>query len=176
MTLYTIGHSTRTIEEFVSILRAHSIELLVDVRTVPRSKMNPQFNRESLPVSLANAGIEYEHRRELGGLRKPKRDSINTAWRNESFRGYADYMLTPEFRAAAAELISKAAERRTAVMCAESVPWRCHRSMIADAVVAAGHQAVHLMSESKADPHKLTSFAVLETGQVTYPGAQGRLL
>ena len=176
MTLYTIGHSTRKIEDFVSILKAHGIELLVDVRTVPRSRMNPQFNRESLPASLVEAGIAYEHRRHLGGLRKPKPDSTNMGWRNESFRGYADYMQTEEFAAALQELISLAAERRITVMCAESVPWRCHRSMIADAIVAAGHQAVHIMTQSKADPHKLTSFAVVDGGRVSYPGVQGRLL
>ena len=176
MTLYTIGHSTRQIEDFVSILKAHGIELLVDVRTVPRSRMNPQFNRESLPASLSEAGIAYEHRRDLGGLRKPKPDSINMGWRNESFRGYADYMQTEQFAAALHELISLGADRRTTVMCAESVPWRCHRSMIADAVLAAGHAALHIMSESKADPHKLTSFAVAEGGRVSYPGVQGRLL
>jgi uncharacterized protein (DUF488 family) len=174
-TLYTIGHSTRAIGEFVSILRAHRIELLVDVRTVPRSRTNPQFNRDTLPASLAEAGIGYEHRSSLGGLRKPRADSPNTGWRNLSFRGYADYMQTAEFAESLRELIALAEERRTAVMCAESVPWRCHRSMIADAFVAAGHGAVHLMSAVKADAHKLTSFAVVDGGRVRYPGTDATL-
>ena len=176
MTLFTIGHSTRKIDDFIAMLKAHGIEVLVDVRTVPRSRMNPQFNCESLPQSLAEAGIAYEHCRDLGGLRKPRPDSMNAGWRNDSFRGYADYMQTPAFEAALAALLRSAEEKRTCVMCAEAVPWRCHRSMIADAVVGLGHEAVHIMSDLKADPHKLTSFALVENGRLTYPGAQGRLL
>lgn len=176
MTLYTIGHSTRPLDEFIRILSAHGIELLVDVRSVPRSRMNPQFNRESLPEALAAAGIRYEHRRELGGLRKPRPDSQNTAWRNDSFRGYADYMETRQFANALAELIYAASECRTSILCAEAVPWQCHRSMISDAVVAAGHEVIHMLSESKAEPHRLTSFALVEDGRVCYAGAQRRLL
>jgi uncharacterized protein (DUF488 family) len=168
--LYTIGHSTHPIDEFIAILQAHGIILVADVRTVPRSRSNPQFNRETMPASLAGYGIGYEHRKALGGLRKPRADSRNTAWRNLSFRGYADHMLTDEFAAALRQLIDEAASRRTAVMCAEAVPWRCHRSMIADAFVAAGHEAVHIMSATKSDPHRLTSFAVVEGGRVWYPG------
>jgi len=176
VTLFTVGHSTRRIEDFLRILMAHKVELLVDVRTVPRSRTNPQFNRDSLPASLLASGVGYEHSPGLGGLRKPKPDSMNTGWRNDSFRGYADYMQTPEFWSALASLLRAAEARRTCVMCAEAVPWRCHRSMIADAVLASGHQSVHIMSETKADPHKLTSFAVIDSGLITYPGAQGRLL
>jgi uncharacterized protein (DUF488 family) len=173
--LYTIGHSTRLLGEFISILQAHCIALLVDVRTVPRSRTNPQFNRDSLPAALAEAGMAYEHSPALGGLRKPRPDSANTGWRNLSFRGYADYMQTPEFAAGLAALMASAARQRTAVMCAESVPWRCHRSLIADAFVAAGQQAFHIMSAAKADPHKLTSFAVVQDGRVLYPDLNATL-
>jgi uncharacterized protein (DUF488 family) len=175
LTLYTIGHSTRSLAEFISVLQSHGITLLVDVRTVPRSRTNPQFNRETLPAALAEAGIAYEHRADLGGLRKARADSPNTGWRNLSFRGYADYMQTPQFAAALQGLIVTAAQHRTAVMCAESVPWRCHRSLIADAFVAAGHHAVHLMSPGRADPHKLTSFAVITGGHVSYPDVDATL-
>lgn len=167
--LYTIGHSTRSLNEFVRILQAHGIELLVDVRTVPRSRMNPQFNRGTLPESLAEHGLAYLHKPDLGGLRHPRPDSQNYGWRNGSFRGYADYMQTPAFRRALAELQDLAATRRTAVMCAEAVPWRCHRSLIADAFLAAGHQAMHIMSETRMNPHNLTTFAVVQNGQIFYP-------
>jgi uncharacterized protein (DUF488 family) len=173
--LYTIGHSTRLLGEFISILQAHRIALVVDIRTVPRSRTNPQFNRDSLPAALAEAGMAYEHSPALGGLRKPRPDSPNTGWRNLSFRGYADYMQTPEFAAGLAALTASAARQRTAVMCAESVPWRCHRSLIADAFVAAGNHAFHIMSAAKADPHKLTSFAVVRDGRILYPDLNATL-
>jgi uncharacterized protein (DUF488 family) len=165
----TIGHSNRPIEEFIGMLKAHGVELLVDVRTVPRSRYNPQFNRETLPGSLADAGIGYRHMPGLGGLRHPRKDSANTGWRNESFRGYADYMQTPEFAENIRELLALEAGQHVAVMCAESVPWRCHRSMIADALTARGVAVEHIMSATKANPHKLTSFARVDAGQVTYP-------
>lgn len=168
-TLWTIGHSTRPIEEFIALLRAHTITELIDVRTVPRSRHNPQFNTDTLAQSLANAAISYQHAAKLGGLRKPKKDSINTGWRNESFRGYADYMQTEEFQRAVEELMAKSRLQRTAVMCAEAVPWRCHRSLISDTLVSQGWEVRHLMTEAKADRHQLTSFAVSENGGLTYP-------
>jgi uncharacterized protein (DUF488 family) len=169
MPLWTVGHSNRPLEEFVAILRAHDVEVLVDVRTVPRSRHNPKFNRETLPAELAKAGIEYRHMPGLGGLRKPRKDSPNTGWRNDSFRGYADYMQTEEFEANLQELLRLAEERRVAVMCAEAVPWRCHRSLIADAATARGAEVRHIMNAEKADPHRMTSFARVEAGKVTYP-------
>lgn len=147
--------------------------MLVDVRTVPRSRTNPQFNRDTLPGALAEEGIKYEHKKSLGGLRNPSSDSRNTGWRNASFRGYADYMQTAEFGEAVRELIGLAEVQRTVVMCAEAVPWRCHRSLIADAFIAAGHHAVHIMSSTKADSHKLTSFANVQDGCLSYPGVEG---
>lgn len=169
-TLWTIGHSTRPIDEFVSLLKAHGIQQLVDVRTVPRSRHNPQFNSEALAQSLARAAIHYRHSGNLGGLRKPKKDSINTGWRNASFRGYADYMQTNEFQRAIEELIAYGANKKTAIMCAEAVPWRCHRSLIADALTIRGWEVRHIMSETKADRHKLASFAAVENGELRYPG------
>jgi uncharacterized protein (DUF488 family) len=168
----TIGHSNRSIEEFLGILTAHGVELLVDVRTLPRSRYNPQFNRETLPGSLTAAGIEHVHMPGLGGLRHPRKDSTNTGWRNDSFRGYADYMQTAEFEQSLRDLLALEAGRRVAIMCAEAVPWRCHRSMIADALTARGVPVFHLMSATKADPHKLTSFARVEDGRVSYPSPE----
>ncbi len=170
--ILTIGHSTRTIEEFIAMLRAHGVEALVDVRTVPRSLRNPQFNSGALAGALAAAGIDYLHMPTLGGLRRPRKDSPNLAWRNESFRGYADYMQTPGFAAALDRLIEFARARRTAIMCAEAVPWRCHRSLIADALAARGVAVEHIMSEAAAKPHTVTSFARIEDGRVTYPPEQ----
>ena len=168
-TVWTLGHSTRPIEEFIGLLRAHQIRLLIDVRTVPRSRYNPQFNTDTLAQSLCEAGLRYRHLSELGGLRKPKKDSINDGWRNASFRGYADYMQTEGFERALEELMTYSTDKRTAIMCAEAVPWRCHRSLIADALVIRGWDSLHIMSETKADPHQLTSFAHLEKGSLTYP-------
>jgi uncharacterized protein (DUF488 family) len=165
----TVGHSNRPIDEFLDMLRAHNVQLLADIRTVPRSRYNPQFNRETLPASLASVGIEYRHLPGLGGLRHPRKDSTNTGWRNDSFRGYADYMQTPEFEQALDELLALATGRQVAIMCAESVPWRCHRSMVADALTARGIPVSHIMSAAKANPHKLTSFAHVENGRLTYP-------
>ena len=168
--VWTVGHSNRPLEELVRLLQAHGVDLLVDVRTVPRSGYNPQFNREALPTPLAEAGIAYLHMPGLGGLRHARPDSPNTGWRNLSFRGYADYMQTPEFKAHLDELAAQATTRRTAIMCAESVPWRCHRSLIADALTARGIPVDHIMSATKANPHRLTSFAVVDGTRVTYPG------
>ena len=168
-TVWTLGHSTRPIDEFIGLLRAHQIRLLVDVRTVPRSRYNPQFNTDTLAQSLLDAGLRHRHLPELGGLRKPKKDSVNDGWRNASFRGYADYMQTDEFVKALEELMLESRLQPTAIMCAEAVPWRCHRSLIADALVIRGWDSLHIMSETKADPHQLTSFAHLEKGSLTYP-------
>jgi uncharacterized protein (DUF488 family) len=141
----------------------------VDVRTAPGSRRHPQFMRDELACSLADEGIDYIHLKELGGFRKPRTDSPNSAWRNESFRGYADYMQTPEFDAALERLIELAGDRSTAVMCSEAVPWRCHRSLIADALTVRGIPVQHLMSERAAKGHTLTSFAVVDGERITYP-------
>ena len=168
-TIYTIGHSTRTIEEFIALLQEHSIEVLVDVRTVPRSRHNPQFEGDALSASLGEAGISYTHMAGLGGLRHARKDSINSGWRNESFRGYADYMETAAFRAALNELQELAQQHTTAIMCAEAVPWRCHRSLIADALTVQGWQVLDIISEKAVSEHKLTPFLKVENGQLAYP-------
>jgi uncharacterized protein (DUF488 family) len=167
--IFTIGHSTRPIEDFIALLKAHEVQLLVDVRTIPRSRHNPQFNRETLPGSLKPAHIDYQHMPELGGLRHSRKDSTNTAWRNLSFRGFADYMETPEFENGLMHLIEEAQTRRTAIMCAEAVPWRCHRSLIADALVARGLEVFEITSTSKAQAHKMTPFATIDGATVRYP-------
>ncbi|MBI4002035.1 MAG: DUF488 domain-containing protein [Nitrospira defluvii] len=171
--LWTIGHSTRPIDEFIGLLNAHAIQLLVDVRTVPRSRYNPQFNTDTLAQSLYDAGIACRHSPELGGLRKPIKDSINLGWRNDSFRGYADYMQTKEFGTALDKLIADSRKRHTVIMCAEAVPWRCHRSLIADALTSRGQEVRHIMTATKADRHQLTSFAKLENGALHYPDTEG---
>jgi uncharacterized protein (DUF488 family) len=165
----TIGHSTRTIEEFIRLLQTHAITRVVDVRTVPRSRHNPQFNRDTLPVSLKAAAIGYVHMAELGGLRHTTRDSLNTAWRNRSFRGYADYMQTPEFHKAIEQLIHLANQDRIVVMCAEAVPWRCHRSLIADALLVRGIRSEHLMGATRLQVHTITPFAKVHGTLITYP-------
>jgi uncharacterized protein (DUF488 family) len=170
MEIHTVGHSTRSIQEFLALLQAHAIGQLVDVRKMPSSRRNPQFSTEALAGSLSSAGIVYKHMPELGGLRRAQRDSINTAWRNASFRGYADYMRTPEFQAALQTLIELSAARPTVIMCAEAVPWRCHRSLIGDALVARGIRVLDIMSPTKAEPHALTAFARVNGTEVTYPG------
>ena len=171
-TIFTIGHSTHPVEEFIGLLKAHGVRQLIDVRTIPRSRHNPQFNRENLPASLKAAGIRYHHMPVLGGLRHARRDSINTGWRNASFRGFADYMQTPEFHSGLDELIALAAEGPVAIMCAEAVPWRCHRSLIADALVARGIPAADITSIHRATPHNMTPFAHVEGTEVTYPGGK----
>ena len=169
-TVWTIGHSTRPIGEFVELLQAHGIRQLVDVRTVPRSRHNPQFSRENLPGSLQAAGIEYRHFPALGGLRHARADSINTGWRNASFRGYADYMQTAQFDEAVGKLVEIADIAPTAIMCAEAVPWRCHRSMIGDALLVRGVTVLDIMSATNAKPHSLTPFAKVQGTGITYPG------
>ena len=174
-TLYTIGHSTHAIDEFLAMLRAYSIDALVDVRTVPGSRRNPQFAQDSLRASLAGAGIEYRHMASLGGLRRAAADSVNTGWRNASFRGYADHMQTPEFARAVDELVAIARSARAAIMCAEAVPWRCHRSLIGDAALARGLHVVDIMSAKQSKPHELTAFARVDGTRITYPAAQASL-
>jgi uncharacterized protein (DUF488 family) len=169
MIVSTVGHSTHPVHDFIHILEAHGIRRLADVRTIPRSRHNPQFNLENLSASLQKAGIDYRHLPGLGGLRHARKDSINTGWRNASFRGYADYMQSPEFGESLNHLIELAAEAPTAIMCAEAVPWRCHRSLIADALVARGIQAIEIMSATKSQPHAMTSFAQVQGRHVTYP-------
>jgi len=168
-TIWTVGHSTRPIGEFTDVLHAHEIRLLVDVRTIPRSRYNPQFNTDTLAESLRKADLASLHMPALGGLRKARKDSINNGWRNTSFRGYADYMQTDEFQKALEELMAYGTDTRIAIMCAEAVPWRCHRSLIADALVTRGWDIRHIMSPEKATPHVLTSFAHFEKGMLTYP-------
>ncbi|MDP1948033.1 MAG: DUF488 domain-containing protein [Nitrospirota bacterium] len=168
-TIWTIGHSTRPIGEFTDLLRAHSINLLVDVRTVPRSRHNPQFNSDTLAKILREAGLTYLHMPALGGLRKARLDSINDGWRNSSFRGYADYMQTDEFSSALEELMADSRLQPTAIMCAEAVPWRCHRSLIADALSSRGWTVRHILSPVKADEHRLTPFAVVDGDRIVYP-------
>lgn len=172
----TVGHSTRSIEDFIEILRAQGVKRLADVRTVPRSRRNPQFNRDALPESLRAAGIRYVHLPGLGGLRHARRDSVNTGWRNASFRGYADYMQTAEFAANLEELMKLARREQIAIMCAEAVPWRCHRSLIADALLARGVKVEHILSATRRQPHARTPFAKLEGTSVTYPPEQPTLL
>ena len=167
--ILTIGHSTRTLEEFIALLKAHAVTLVVDVRTIPRSRHNPQFNENSLPDSLKKGGIGYVHMPGLGGLRHAKHNSVNTGWRNASFRGYADYMQTPEFEKQIEELIQLAKEHRIALMCAEAVPWRCHRSLIGDALTVRGIRTEDIMSISRRQVHALTAFVCARGSTVMYP-------
>jgi uncharacterized protein (DUF488 family) len=165
----TIGHSTRTIEQFIGLLEAHGATCVVDVRTVPRSGHNPQFNKASLPRSLKKIGVGYIHMPGLGGLRHAKRDSPNAGWRNASFRGYADYMQTPQFAESLEVLIRLANHGRVVLMCAEALPWRCHRSLVADALLVRGIRAENIMSATHRQTHTLTPFAKVEGVEITYP-------
>ena len=165
----TVGHSTRSLAEFVALLKAHAVTRLIDVRTVPRSRHNPQFDRDTLPAALAAEGIGYEHRAGLGGFRRTHPGSSNTGWRNLSFRGYADYMRTPEFAQELADLIAMAMRERIALMCAEAVPWRCHRSLIADALVVHGLRVEEIISGTRSRAHALTPFARVSGATITYP-------
>ena len=173
LVVWTIGHSTRTLEEFERMLQGHQLERLVDVRTVPRSRHNPQFNKTRLPAALRSARIKYLHMPGLGGLRHARPDSRNTGWRNLSFRGYADYMQTPEFVESLDRLIELAKNERVAIMCAEAVPWRCHRSLIADALLVRGIQAEEIVSGVRTRTHKLTPWARVRRKKITYPAAVG---
>jgi uncharacterized protein (DUF488 family) len=169
MTLWTIGHSTRSIDEFLTLLQSHGIQRLVDVRTIPRSRHNPQFNTDRLAKTLKKAGLTYLHMPELGGLRKARKDSINAGWRNASFRGYADYMQSDEFTKALQELVTASISKNTVIMCAEAVPWRCHRSLIADALAIREWTVRHIVTKTKADTHRVTPFAVVDGHRITYP-------
>jgi len=167
--VFTIGHSTRTLEEFVELLGVYGLTLLVDVRTVPHSRHNPQFNKETLPSSLKPCGARYIHMPEIGGLRHPKHDSVNTAWKNSGFRGYADYMQTQEFTDSLLKIISLTRENRLALMCAEALPWRCHRNLISDALVVRHIKVEHIISKESTIKHQLTEFAYVEGTKITYP-------
>jgi uncharacterized protein (DUF488 family) len=167
--IYTIGHSTHPLEEFVAILRAYNIEQLVDIRSVPRSRHNPQFEQTELDQSLPAAGIFYCHLKQLGGLRRPVKDSVNTGWRDTSFRGYADYMQTDAFTQAIQELMNYATDQTTTIMCAEAVPWRCHRSLVSDALLVRGIDVIDILSPTSSKPHKLTPWAQVAAERITYP-------
>jgi uncharacterized protein (DUF488 family) len=171
--IWTVGHSTRSAEEFSEILKAHNIEVLVDVRTYPGSRRYPQFNRDALSEWFSGRGIEYKHEPRLGGRRTPRTESHNTAWRNAQFRGYADHMETEEFKSGVRELLELAASARVAVMCAEAVWWRCHRSLIADYLKAEGHEVIHILDEKKAEEHPFTSAARIVDGKLSYGGLLG---
>lgn len=173
--VFTVGHSTLSAEAFIDLLQGYGIERLADIRTVPRSRHNPQFNADALARSLAAEGIEYIPMPALGGLRHARKDSPNTGWRNESFRGYADYMQSPAFAEAVEALIRMGRERRTAIMCAEAVPWRCHRSLVGDALSVRGVPVVEILSASSHRMHKLTPFAHVDGTTITYPPEQAGL-
>ncbi len=168
-TVLTVGHSTRTLPEFTAILKAHSIALVVDVRTIPRSRHNPQFNKETLPDALKAEGIRYIHMPELGGLRRASSDSPNKAWRNKSFRGYADYMQTREFTDNLLKLMALARENRVAVLCAEALPWRCHRILISDALTVRHIKVEHILDCDHKFNHELSPNALVEGVKITYP-------
>jgi uncharacterized protein (DUF488 family) len=174
--IFTVGHSTLPIERFVGLLHAYGIECLADIRTVPRSRHNPQFNAEPLADALRAGNIEYVPLAALGGLRHPRKDSPNTGWRNESFRGYADYMQTEGFHGGLDALIQMSRHKRVAIMCAEAVPWRCHRSLVADALTVRSIPAIDILSETSHRMHKLTPFARVEGTTITYPPDQALLL
>jgi len=168
--VYTIGHSTHPIDEFIALLRQNKVTQLVDIRTIPRSRHNPQFEQAALETALAAANITYTYCKDLGGLRPRVEHSTNTAWRNASFRNYADYMQTDTFAEAVHELVAYSAQAITAIMCAEAVPWRCHRSLVADALTVRGVTVKEIISDAPPKEHILTKFAVVHGTQVTYPG------
>lgn len=167
--VYTIGHSTRPVAEFIDIIRTFGIRKVIDVRTVPKSRHNPQFNGDVLRESLKAVGILYLHMKGLGGLRHARRDSPNKAWRNASFRGFADYMQTEEFEENLLKLVVEAGKQVTVIMCAEAVPWRCHRSLIGDALLVRGVSVIHIMGMNSTRDHELTPWAQVEDGRISYP-------
>ncbi len=171
-TIWTIGHSTRSLEEFVALLGEHRVQFLADVRHFPTSQRVPWTAKASLAKALSDRGVAYKHFDDLGGFRKALPDSVNTAWRNVGFRGYADYMASAEFSVALNRLIAVAQEKRTAIMCAEAVPWKCHRSLLADALVVHGLRVIHVLSSGKTQDHRLTPFARVHGGRITYPAAR----
>jgi uncharacterized protein (DUF488 family) len=168
-TLYTVGHSTRSPDEFIRLLNRHGVRAVADVRRFPRSRKYPHFNDDSLAESLPAAGVQYVALPSLGGRRRPSPASVNTGWRNEGFRGYADYSQTPQFDEGIARLAELAARTPTAIMCAEAVPWRCHRSLIADAMLVRGWHVLDILGENDPTPHKLTPFARVDGVRITYP-------
>ena len=168
--IYTIGHSTLTAADFVELLSAHQIQQLADIRTIPKSRRHPQFVREALDALLARHRITYRHFPALGGLRKPRTDSINTAWQNDSFRGYADYMQTEAFAQGVEDLLTFARNKKTTVMCAEAVWWQCHRRLLSDALIVRGVPVLHILSTSVPKPHELSGFARADGSKVIYPG------
>ena len=170
--IYTIGHSTRTLDEFIELLRTHDIRLVVDVRTIPRSRHNPGYNSDTLAPALQEKGIAYRHIPELGGLRRPAKDPINAGWENASFRGFADYMQTEGFAKGLEQLMDAGRHAPTAIMCAEAVPWRCHRSLIGDALLVRGFTVKDIMGRNSLREHALTSFAEVDGERITYPGPQ----
>lgn len=174
VTIWTVGHSTRSWEEFLGLLQENGIALLVDVRHFPSSARVPWANRNTLAANLSRAGIAYEHLVSLGGYRTPRPDSRNAGWRNAGFRGYADHMESPEFSAGLDLLVTRAAQRRTAILCAEAVPWRCHRGLLSDALLARGIPVVHILAPGQTQDHRLTPFAKVRGGRVTYPAAKGK--
>jgi uncharacterized protein (DUF488 family) len=170
MTIFTIGHSNQPLEKFLEALAAHQIALVADVRRFPASRRHPHFSKERLAAALGERGIDYSHFPELGGRRAPRKDSRNTAWKNAAFRGYADYMETPEFEAGIERLLEQASVRRSAIMCAELLWWQCHRGLIADYLKARGHEVIHLVSAAKHEPHPYTTVAAIVDGQLSYAG------
>jgi uncharacterized protein (DUF488 family) len=175
-TIWTIGHSTRPVDVLAALARAHGVTVIADVRTIPRSRHNPQWNREALPGALAAHGLGYVHLPGLGGLRHPRRESVNTGLRNAGFRGYADYMQTADFDRHLKALVEMARDARMAVMCAEAVPWRCHRSLVGDALLAWGVDVIDIIGETSVRPHALTPWARVEGTRVTYPGEDEEVL
>ncbi len=170
--VYTIGHSTRALSEYLALLREHGISCLVDVRRWPASRRHPHFAREALADALGREGIEYRHEEHLGGYRKPREDSPNTWWRTRGFQAYADHMEEPVFRRALERVIQSADRAPTAIMCAEATPWRCHRQLISDALVARGHDVIHILGPERAEPHELNENArLLKDGRLIYPEA-----
>ena len=172
--VFTIGHSTRSLEDLIELLKVHEIACVVDVRTIPRSRTNPQFNRETLPLTLNAAGIGYQHMPGLGGLQHARLDSPNMGWHNASFRGYADYMQTADFTFHLQALIERVKEARVVLMCAEAVPWRCHRSLIADALSVRGVRVEHIIGRARAQPHTLTPWASVKGTAIVYPIAKAQ--
>ncbi len=173
LTIYTIGHSTRPVDEFISLLHQNGVTQLVDIRTIPRSRHNPQYEQSALEESLPKAGISYVYKKDLGGLRPKIKNSVNLGWHNESFRNYADYMQADEFAKALEELTKIAKLKPTAIMCAEAVPWRCHRSLVADALTVRGVRVLDIISTAEPKQHKLTTFAVVVGEKITYPKSEG---
>ena len=170
LTIYTVGHSNQPVDRFIALVQGHGVRQVADVRLIPKSARHPHFAGTALAASLKEAGIAYRHFPDLGGMRKPRPDSVNTAWRVETFRGYADYMCTPAFKEALASLLAFAAEGRTAVMCAEAVWWQCHRRLLADALLVRNVPVVHILSPAAPKPHELSEFARAQGGEVIYPG------